>query len=324
MAIRDEQGTKHLKFNISDAKLFPTNTFRLCNWRWELANKLLFMKDAYEALVDKNDNFLLETIDFVAKLKEATSVSELLKLSHTYPALFKAWEIFTSQTVSFRHELEAWILADHDRGAIAERFAVHAEDIEYYENVFFDIRSRLEHVSFIHSLIVGDKHDVQLDDYTLWKLIGYSKNTKLLDFVTLGVPAILRRGASSKFLDTNFVGYAKQLLTLALAKHRLTDIRTFIRLVDVLSSLVAAEQQIGSEDENREIVDRIFDVIKNVDWSVGTTVSGYVATKTKENVVEYETDTKSLNDEELSLAECIEYNERQPELGLQQTKESNT
>lgn len=282
------------------------------------------MKDAYEALIDKNDNFLLETIDFVAKLKETTSVSELLKLSHTYPALFKAWEIFTSQTVSFRHELEAWILADHDRGAIAERFAVHAEDIEYYENVFFDIRSRLEHVSFIHSLIIGDKHNVQLDDYTLWKLIGYSKNTKLLDFVTLGVPAILRRGTSSKFLDTNFVGYAKQLLTLALAKHRLTDIRTFIRLVDVLSSLVAAEQQIGSEDENREIVDRIFDVIKNVDWSVGTTVSGYVATKTKENVVEYETGTKSLNDEELSLTECIEYNERQPELGLQQTKESNT
>lgn len=92
-----------------------------------------------------------------------------------YGDIYQAYRIFTDTESLFRWELEASVLANVESAEIAVSVGSTEAVIVAYEELFFDVRSRLDRPSYIRNYIIGT--NVQTIDYKdydkLWKHYAY-------------------------------------------------------------------------------------------------------------------------------------------------------
>lgn len=102
-----------------------------------------------------------------------------------YPDILSAYSMYTDKETFFRQELEAMILARMEPEALAYRADVPVAVITAYEELFFDVRRKLDNKSYIVHYVIGpEMQNLKADSYgPLWKLFGYLSGPEVLDAI---------------------------------------------------------------------------------------------------------------------------------------------
>ncbi len=109
---------------------------------------------------------------------------DFVRLSDKYPDVFWAHHIWRDQNVAQRAAIEAQILAREDDYAIGQRCGIDPIVVTAYSELFFDVRSRLDHPSYIVNCVIGPELQTGLTtrDYPLlWKLYAYFMGPYMLE-----------------------------------------------------------------------------------------------------------------------------------------------
>ncbi|MBQ9691818.1 MAG: hypothetical protein IJV70_01515 [Clostridia bacterium] len=99
-----------------------------------------------------------------------------------YGDIYTAWSIYTDTSSNYRFELEGMILARVEREELAVRIDIPIAAITAFEELFFDVRGKLESESYILNYVIGP--DIQRlkesNVGALWKLFGYYQGPEVL------------------------------------------------------------------------------------------------------------------------------------------------
>jgi hypothetical protein len=163
----------------------PDATVRPPAWRWLLATwtvehgKLPWHPD--------DDRWLRRAVRFLRALRRGRAATRRRRRARRRPAaLRQAWQLYTAPPAFQRWELEARLLTDESFEEIGSKCGLAARVVEFYHEVFFHVRDRLEARGYIHSHVIGVKQYLGLteDDVdVLLKLFAYSGGPLLLDRV---------------------------------------------------------------------------------------------------------------------------------------------
>lgn len=109
--------------------------------------------------------------------------------------MFWAHSLWLDDKQPTRWAIEACILAGENTAKIAERLGTSPSIIEAYEQVFFDVRDRLDEKLYIVNVVMADAvtRGVSERQYDLlWKLFGYHGGPHVLDAVISKVSPIAK------------------------------------------------------------------------------------------------------------------------------------
>ena len=99
--------------------------------------------------------------------------------------LFWAHSIWADEKSPVRWAIEARILAGESNEGIAEKLGTKADVIDVYANTFFDVRSKLQNMDYVLTVVLADAvtRGLQERHYDLlWKMLGYCPpNTTILE-----------------------------------------------------------------------------------------------------------------------------------------------
>jgi hypothetical protein len=111
-------------------------------------------------------------------------------LFNKYPGIGEAYQLYTTthaNAVGMRWEVEARLLcANETLESIAEKTGHQLGTVQWYENVFFNVRDRLGNLSYLFHHAVGHRGRAGIDEHdteTLWKVAALHGGAHLLDAV---------------------------------------------------------------------------------------------------------------------------------------------
>ncbi len=115
-------------------------------------------------------------------VKKCVEKVDSRKLAKLFPDLYEADCIREEQETTTRWMLEALIVANASRDSIAEYLATTPEVVKTYEDVFFDVRSRLKSKGFISGVLIGaaNMHPSKEDPDKYWKMLAMAGGEPLL------------------------------------------------------------------------------------------------------------------------------------------------
>lgn len=192
-----------------------------------------------------------------------------------YGDIYLAYNIFTDTETLFKPELEARVLARVESEEIAVLSGNPLEAIVAYEELFFDVRNRLDQKSYIMHYVIGK--DLQnltpekLDK--LWKLFGYFYGPKVLDaFIsrTVSPQMCTTDDAVESTLETDAMRSLKVSAAIA-GKHPFGGTREQKRLFDTLIHLMEVNKMadMSKNSSSAIIMSHIGTMLDNLSFSVG-------------------------------------------------------
>ncbi len=157
-----------------------TNPFRSPTWRWLRAQGIVegSQPNATRRLdLPAGYKWIREAVRFKIALDDCLDQAARVQLTQRFPVLFWAHHLWSQINNPMRHSVEAYILARQNNFDIGFRAGLPPEVIEAYEQVFFNVREKLEHPEYILHCVIGPgfQHGNLSDkDFgLLWKLYGY-------------------------------------------------------------------------------------------------------------------------------------------------------
>lgn len=165
--------------SLNLVNLKPDALKRSLGWRWELARALRDAGRNNDRA--RRDFFTGKVFQFQTELAECEDEWDIRDLDSRFPGLMEAFLLATETddvTVTLRYELEARILARQSDEEISKRLSFCTPDtISWFEKVFFNVRDRLDNISWIVHTAIGPSLSASPNEreYAIfWKLIGYA------------------------------------------------------------------------------------------------------------------------------------------------------
>jgi hypothetical protein len=160
------------------------------HWRWDAA------KAATQGTVStpRGDAAVAAAQRFWHRWARCRTALERNRVARQMPNVFAAFAIFDEDRRD-RHALEARILANEPLSRIAAKTGFSGPVIQTYEEIFFDVRSRLDQVDFIWNHVIGqDSRGGQGDQsvYRFWKRLAYTGGAGAFDALHNGPPRTSR------------------------------------------------------------------------------------------------------------------------------------
>ena len=172
--------------------MFMNDPLRPVCWRWEAAKALASSAGKRKKGSDK---LIEDAADFVLAIRRRTAgltaerprVIPMEEIRREYPDISTASDIMSGGSF-IKYAIEAYVMARAEAEEIARRIGCPVSVIKTYEDLFFDIRSRLDNDLFVINATMGtfvaggkvDEKDV------VWKALGYFYGKDVVDaFVSI-------------------------------------------------------------------------------------------------------------------------------------------
>ena len=153
------------------------------DWRWQRA--VLRVETRSRRQLGADDDWVRRAARYLRELRKGFDRAVRLD-----PDLAAAHQIAGQHSLK-RFEFEARILARQPANEIAPRCHLATNVIEVYQQLFFDVRDRLDTPSWITHQVLGPKawEPLERDDIEwLWKDLGYRYGAAAIDELTTAVP----------------------------------------------------------------------------------------------------------------------------------------
>lgn len=260
----------------------PDNPLRPPDWRW-LAGKDLPLNAPYPEWADEWVYYSRQLID---EFKNNRAKGKVLGKTG---ALSEAFQLYTaikqqsgfSQLSGFAlsaAELEGYILADRPVEEIADDVGLTTDTIQWYERLFFDVRERLNKVSWVASVVVGAVYGSTLESLipTLARAYGYYTKDPVLVKVFLrgmdsaGVKAAAEHAGPLQALqhDTRVALAVKAGLVCRMVEP---SSKAFRSVMEMYARITELANQAGETDDGQAKFKEATNVLLGaMDWDTGT------------------------------------------------------
>jgi len=259
--------------------IMASNPFRPADWMWQRAVEIVD-RDGPRASRKRDGlkgfKWINKAVSFLRAYQRASEdEAALARLATKRPHIFWAHTAWSSATNVQKHLIEAHLLARTDDFSIAFRCDMDPAVITAYEALFFNVKEKLEHRSYILNCVMGPaihrglserEHDL------LWKLYGYflgpyivdALESKFANPVWCGTPDAV--GAS--VLD-DAVSTLKLKAALA-AKTVSVNQGTQLALMEQFTKFVEVERNTDSAGKAQEqVLDHIHAMMTTLPFSIG-------------------------------------------------------
>lgn len=262
-------------------QLFEKNPVRPKNWRFILLHTL---RDQKIELTDVKLHPKMTKVGKMLRQIESfgatgPNVLDYLNILNDYGTLFTAYSIYTdNRHTNARHMIEALAIIDTPIEKIAERLRFEAEIIEWFEYLFFDIRTRIGVAGYVQQELLGNKFGQGVsafDTDVYWKMIALSGGIDLLDLIwsgtTLNETQILtmRKVLQSRLYSDS----VKAMHVRRPADHNASEI-----LNDLVTVNKELAPRVGAENELEEAAKDIIESVSPSQRDWNAPYSGYEST----------------------------------------------
>jgi hypothetical protein len=169
---------------------------RPITWRHDRLRYLLQKPPDQQVFLNADDAAIRHGYLFCQTWAAAKTPEERYRVRQQYPGIAEALQIFKYQAVESTGLLEGYILADTDTASIAEKFSILPYAVAWYEQLFFDVRSRLQSTLFIETSAIKGIYDsrraaykqakVEHDLAKSYKAFGYHGGIVALELISTG------------------------------------------------------------------------------------------------------------------------------------------
>jgi len=184
-----------------DPGFYKDNPFRPLQWRADRAMQMLAHQPSPLRPREYDDRPVRAYRGFLIRLLNAGGKEDARQaLLAEQPYVYQAHMLRYGPDTPRRQILEARLLTRESLAQIAERFATKAPTIQYYEQLFFHVRDRLDNTDWIAKVILGTpesraagKNGVMTEGQRgfLYRLFAYHGGSLVLDAMISGMAAMM-------------------------------------------------------------------------------------------------------------------------------------
>lgn len=261
------------------------NPLRPPDWRWRRAMSILEANGTPASR--RRDSpvgfkWINRATAFLRERARCQNDTELAVLAERRPEIFWAYWVWNSQN-PIKHAIEAHILARGTDYTIGYRCNMPPKVIDAYESLFFNVRDKLQHRSYILNCVIGPAIHRGLSEREydlLWKLYGYflgpcivdALESKFVNTAWCSNPAAL--GAA---VMDDAIGTLKLKAAIA-TKTVQVNHQTQLALMEAFTKFVEIERSTDSAGKAQEqILDHISAMMTTLPFNVGGRVSRTVS-----------------------------------------------
>jgi len=162
-----------------------SNPWRLPHWPWLRAMHIV---EGGPGTTPRRDGqtriWIKRAIEFRTASDECRNDGQRLALAVDFPEIFWAHRLWQDNGQPTKWAIEAYILARASNREIAARNGCSVEIIEAYQQLFFNVREKLNHREYVLHTVIGESlhRGLTEDAYdVLWKLFGYFGGPHVVD-----------------------------------------------------------------------------------------------------------------------------------------------
>lgn len=282
-----------------------SNPFRPADWRWQRASAIYDQNPGAlpaSRRLDGPDGFkwINEGVRFLRAYARVRGERGRALLAEQRPEIFWAHWAFTSQQ-PIRYVIEAHLLARGDNYSIGYRCNMPPGVIEAYEALFFNVREKLIHRSYILNCVIGPAIHRGLSERefdTLWKLYGYFLGPCIIDALEgkfanptwCGTPTAVGAAVMDDAISTLKLKAALATKTVQVNQY------TQLAILDAFTKFVEIERSTDSAGKAQEqILDHISAMMTALPFNVGNRIRAAA----NDPVADFEKTSVELNYEEV-------------------------
>lgn len=255
-------------------------------WRYERIREVLAGKVKVKKCSRYDDALVRRAFQFVsrwdnlAKSKKGIGniQSARQQLFAVDPAVYLAYEIFASDDAEkIRYALEARILARESNSVIAARLGTLDEAIGIYEQLFFNVRDRLNNSDYIVNRVIapviGKGYETANVDFSS-KFFGYFAGSQVLDVVLTGFDRGVTLPASSDtcddFFDAHFSGGIRRRAAESVTVFEVNKYNV-MQLFEIHAQLISVDKQAREHNEELNSLEKGVDLLlKAIPFATGS------------------------------------------------------
>lgn len=150
-------------------------------WRFSMAKRIL--DERTTRFSRQVDPLVLRLVEFLRAHREAESAQDLDTVEDTYPDIYWAHNVYSSEGRGPRYHIEALILANEEPEQICEYLDLPDAVLDAYEAYFFDVRRTLENPTAVRTYLFGrgrERGARDGDHDLLWKQLALSADLSTL------------------------------------------------------------------------------------------------------------------------------------------------
>lgn len=258
---------------------FRDNPCRAPHWRWLRATQIDAGGKRASRKRDGAAGFvwIRRALRLKRHFEQASNRPEAIYALHERdPELFWAHSMWIDEKAPTRWAIEARVLAGETNEQIAKLLGTDPGVIDAYVNVFFDVREKMSHTSYVVNVIMADavKRGLQERQYDLlWKLLGFHGGTLALDaainkFTPINKPE--KPEQVSGFFQDFAIGAMKYKSALATLTVQVNS-QTQLPLIESFAKFVEIERTTESATKAQtSIVENIGAMLTSLPFRVGT------------------------------------------------------
>jgi hypothetical protein len=145
---------------------------RPVNWRYQRIRYIMLKEPEKQVFLDDDDLGVRYAYQVFQALAQAKTPEERYLCRIKYAGFLEACKIYKYFPVELSGLLEAYVLADEEPNKIAGNFSITYETLGWYEQLFFDARSRLDCPAFTHNQVCYPVFDTTRKAYN-YKKVNY-------------------------------------------------------------------------------------------------------------------------------------------------------
>jgi hypothetical protein len=251
--------------------LRPGSPFRPVTWRWQLAQQIRSGPPVRKKTYPDDQ---VRAAAAVQEGLEHYSTEEKIRTLDEYPALGDAYAFWVSGSASSassgpgggplssaalaQAELEGLLLAGKKSDKIGAHTGMSAESVDWYEALWFDVRTRRKHPGWIAANVIGSLHQgtpATLIPALIRAMGYYTRSSRVVKAVAGSFDGVAARQSAddpAKFFASDAIFSGRLKASLATRLYTL-DQKTFGRIIELHHEAVDIETKTrsmsGSENE---------------------------------------------------------------------------
>ena len=245
-------------------------------WRYERIRELLASKAQVKKCSRYDDSLVRRAFQFInrwdnlAKSRRGIGnvQSARQQLFAVDPAMYLAYEIFSlDDAEKIRYAIEARILARESDSVIASRLGTLDEAIGIYEQLFFNVRDRLNNSDYIVNRVIapviGKGYETANVDFSS-KFFGYFAGSQVLDVVLTGFDRGISLPATSdtcdEFFDAHFSGGIRRRAAESVTVFEVNKYNV-MQLFEIHAQLINVDKQAKEHNEELNSLEKGVDLL---------------------------------------------------------------
>lgn len=251
------------------------NPLRPPNWRWQAMSERA-AQGVFRMPRSQGDAVFRKLGGYLKKRAAGDSIE---KLQQYEPHMFWTMYLHEAEDPEFaplRDELEARVLANETPEQIAKRINLHPKTIMHYEDIFFDIRSRLKYTSYILHYVIGNIHaSLGAKNYRmLWRLFAYYSGPHVLNMLVDTFTTGLRPNSPDELQAYTRDTIVNDFMRHALIAGKTFNINTFSQadIMEFFGRQTLMEKQSDNTNQGRDAllknIEHVINGLSNT-WVIG-------------------------------------------------------